>query len=61
MNFDARQEVLDFMRHAERLIQLARMEGGLKQDECDAIVYYAQEIAREILPQCSKREESTCS
>jgi hypothetical protein len=61
MNLDARKEVLDFMRHAERLIQLARMDGGLKEDECDAIVYYAREIEREVLPQCSKREESACS
>ena len=48
------------MRVSEKLIQFAHMNGELNDDECDAILYYAQELEREVLPFCKPRSQSDC-
>ena len=60
MAHNIRKEVQDLMRVSEKLIQFAHMNGELNDDECDAILYYAQELEREVLPFCKPRSQSDC-
>jgi hypothetical protein len=49
---DIRPEIQELMRVSERLIGFAHREGELTNDECDAIMYYAKELEREMKPFC---------
>jgi hypothetical protein len=52
MDVNIRPEIQDLMRVSERLIGFARRQGELTQDECDAVMYYAKELEREMTPFC---------
>jgi hypothetical protein len=52
-----REEVSDLMRVCEKLISFAHQNGGLTDDECEAVVFYARELEREVLPYCVKQHE----
>lgn len=55
MKHNLRPEVLELIRVAEKLIGFAHREKELNDDECAAVVYYAQELERELLPFCKKQ------
>lgn len=52
-----RKEVAELMRVAEKLIAFAHQNDGLTDDECEAVIYYAQELEREVLPYCKTHHE----
>ena len=52
MNNDMRPEIQELIRVAERLIGFAHREGELTDAECDAIMFYAKELEREMRPFC---------
>ena len=49
-----RKEVAELMRVSERLIGFAHQNGGLTEDECAAVLYYARELEKEVMPYCSQ-------
>ena len=59
METNMRKEVLDLMRVCEKLIGFAHQNGGLTVEECGAVVYYAKELEKEILPFCEKHQQTT--
>ena len=59
MKTNMRKEVLDLMRVCEQLIGFAHQNGGLTDEECQAVVYYAKELEKEILPFCKKHQQTT--
>jgi hypothetical protein len=54
---DIRPEIQELMRVSERLIGFAHREGELTDDECTAIMYYAEELKKEMAPLCSNHCE----
>ena len=53
-----RKEIEELMRVCEKLIGFAHQNGGLTDEECDAVVFYAQELEKEVLPYCKKRHQA---
>jgi hypothetical protein len=53
-----RKEILDFMKHSERLLGLALQSKELSDEECAAILYYANELQDKIKPLCSVDDNS---
>jgi hypothetical protein len=58
---DIRPEVKELMRVAERVIGFAHQNGGLTEDECSVIMYYAKELEREMAPFCPNHCELPAS
>jgi hypothetical protein len=59
LTMDIRPEIQDLMRVSERLIGFAHQEGELTHDECNAIMFYAKELTREIAPFCPDHCETS--
>jgi hypothetical protein len=53
-----RKEILDFMKQCEHLLSLALQTRELSEEECAAILYYANELQEHIQPICSVHEDS---
>jgi hypothetical protein len=53
-----RNEVVEFMKHCERLLALALQTKELSPDECGVITYYANELHEKIHPLCAPREDA---
>jgi len=53
--------VKELMRVAERVIGFAHQNGGLTDDECSVIMYYAKELEREMAPFCPNHCELPAS
>ena len=49
-----RKEVTELMRVSEKLIAFTHQNGGLTDEECEAVMFYARELEREILPLCAQ-------
>lgn len=54
-----RKEVAELMRVCEKLIGFAHQNGGLTDEECQAVVFYAQELEKEVMPYCQKHNQSS--
>lgn len=54
-----RKEVAELMRVCEKLIGFAHQNGGLTDEECDAVVYYAEQLKKEVMPYCEKQHQSS--
>lgn len=52
-----RNEVAELMRVCEKLIGFAHQNGGLTDEECEAVVFYARELENEVMPYCKKQHE----
>lgn len=52
-----RKEVAELMRVCEKLIGFAHQSGELTDEECAAVVFYAQELEKEVLPFCKARHQ----
>jgi hypothetical protein len=51
-----RKEVQELIHVCERLIGLARLrQEVLSNEECEAILYYVQDLEREVFPHWKKR------
>ena len=62
MEMEMRKEVHEFIRVCERLIGFARLsKGALSFMECEAILYYIQELERDVFSHCKKRHPSVQS
>jgi hypothetical protein len=49
MDLKMREEVKDLMHICERLIGFTHQNEGLADEECEAVLYYAQELENEVL------------
>jgi hypothetical protein len=58
---DLRSEVKELIRVAEKLIGFAHQNGGLTDDECSVVMYYAKELEREMTPFCPNHYEQPVS
>jgi hypothetical protein len=58
MQTHMRREVLDLMHVCAKLIRFSHQNGGLTDEECEAVVYYAKELEKEILPFCEKHQQT---
>lgn len=47
------------MRVCEKLIGFADQNGGWTEEECQAGVFYTQELEKEVMPYCRKQNQST--
>lgn len=52
-----RKEIEELMRVCENLIGFAHQNGGLTDEECDAVVFYAQELEKEVMPYCKAQHQ----
>ena len=52
-----RKEIAELMRVAERLIGFAHQTGELTNEECEAVLYYARELEKELTPFCEKHHQ----
>ena len=52
-----RKEVAELMRVCEKLIGFAHQNGGLTDDECEAVVFYAKELEKEVMPYCKGQQQ----
>ena len=49
MDMNMRKEVKDLMHICERLIGFTHQNEGLTDEECEAVLYYDQELENEVL------------
>lgn len=52
---EIRSEVRHFMKEFERFFIFASLNGGLNEEECDALKYYAGELSTHVLKFCHSR------
>ena len=45
-------QVQELIRASENVIGFASDNNGLREEDCEAVLFYARELIREIQPQC---------
>jgi hypothetical protein len=50
-------QVQDLIRASENVIGFASDNNGLREEDCEAVLFYAHELIREIQPQCVEHHQ----
>jgi hypothetical protein len=53
------EDVQRLIDACEKVIRVSSDNNGLSQEDCDAVLFYARELIREIKPSCTENHETS--